>query len=102
MTRNVFAILLLPLTSLAQNVGIGIQPTKAKFEVSRAVGNTVAIFGSHGAGVSIQQNWPAIGFNQYYNAGTYTMAAGGGWVEYLDMNNGSFIMDAVAGTVNPK
>ncbi|MES2648903.1 MAG: tail fiber domain-containing protein [Bacteroidota bacterium] len=101
MTRKLFALLFLPATCFAQNTGIGIAPTKAKLEIKGAVGNNVAIFGGDGAGISLQQNWPAIGFNQYYNAATYNMVAGGGWVEYLDMNNGSFNMDVVGATFSP-
>jgi hypothetical protein len=101
MIKYIFVLLAMPATVMAQNVGIGIMPSKAKFEVNGAVGNNVAIFGGDGAGISLQRGNPAVGFNQYYNGATYTMAAGGGWVEWLDMNSGSLNFDAVVGTNNP-
>ena len=49
------------------NVGIGTTtPTRAKLEVFGTGGIfsfTSAIFGSDGAGISLQRNRPAIGFN---------------------------------------
>ena len=101
MTRNLLSMLLFPLVSLSQNVGIGIAPTKAKLEISGSVGNNVAIFGGDGAGVSLQQNWPSIGFNQYYNGGSYNMVTNFGFVEYVDMNIGSFCFDMTTPTTGP-
>jgi hypothetical protein len=57
----------------AQNVGIGTSnPTIAKLEVVGRAGtsNTVAAFGTDGAGVSFQSNFPTIGFNQYNKQST--------------------------------
>lgn len=51
----------------AQNVGIGgANPTRARLEVAGTfgVGNTTGLFGGD-QGISVQQNLPAIGFNQY-------------------------------------
>lgn len=48
----------------AGNVGIGINPTKAQFEVNTS-NTTQAIFGSNSAGISLQKDHPTIGFNQY-------------------------------------
>lgn len=93
MKKKFFTLLLLPAACLAQNVGIGIVPTKARLEVNGAVGITTAIFGGDGAGISFQRNWPTIGFNQYYTDVNRNMAIGGSWVEYLDMNTGSLIFD---------
>ena len=93
MIRKLFTLFLLPATCLAQNVGIGIKPTKARLEVNGAVGITTAIFGGDGAGIAFQRNWPTIGFNQYYTDVNRNMAIGGSWVEYLDMNTGSLIFD---------
>lgn len=57
----------------AQNVGIGTTtPDKAKLMVvgtGGASSNTVALFGTN-AGISIQQAWPTIGFNQYRDGPT--------------------------------
>jgi hypothetical protein len=79
----------------SQNVGIGTSsPTRGKFEVNGAVGRTVAIFGGEGAGISLQQNWPAVGFNQYHDGTNMrSMLAGNGWVMYLDMSTGSLAFD---------
>jgi hypothetical protein len=52
------------------NGKVGIGPTifipKAKFEANSAASvNTNALFGSNGTGISLQKNWPTIGFNTY-------------------------------------
>jgi hypothetical protein len=68
---TVFIFLALAHNVHAQNVGVGITtPTLAKLEVfgTYGLGKTVAAFGSEGAGVSLQRNSPAIGFNQYRDA----------------------------------
>src|ERR1043165_8803809 len=63
-----FFFFVLSKNSWAQNTGIGISnATKGKLEVYGVVGYTSAIFGSDGAGVSLERNWPTIGFNQYNN-----------------------------------
>jgi len=84
---------LLPISCFAQNVGIGITPTKARFEINGAVGKTVAIFGGDGAGISFQQNPPTIGFNQYYTDVSRNMLPGNAWMQWLDMNTGSLAID---------
>jgi hypothetical protein len=101
MMKRFFALLLIPIPGLAQNVGIGIAPSKARLEVNGSVGITTAIFGGDGAGISFQRNWPTIGFNQYYTDVNRNMAAGGSWVEYLDMNTGSLIFDLYPQNGNP-
>ncbi|MFZ4057837.1 MAG: hypothetical protein ACOYKE_06845 [Ferruginibacter sp.] len=59
------------------NVGIGTgTPTKAGLVVNRAVSSTYGIFGGATTGVSIQANWPGIGFNEYYNSGSKFMNTG--------------------------
>ncbi|MES2431543.1 MAG: tail fiber domain-containing protein [Bacteroidota bacterium] len=80
----------------AQNVGIGTtNPTKAKLEVvgvASTNGNTSVIFGSDGQGVSMQRNWPTIGFNQFrdYNVGTGTyLGTGYAAVQYMDPSTGN-------------
>jgi hypothetical protein len=58
---------------LAQKVGIGtLTPTIGKLEVFGVNfgGNTSAAFGTDGAGISLQRNTPAIGFNQYRDSQT--------------------------------
>ena len=93
MVRNLFLIGLFPAICLAQNVGVGITPTKARLEVNGAVGITTAIFGGDGAGISFQRNNPTIGFNQYFTNINRNMAIGGSWVQWLDMNTGSLNFD---------
>ena len=99
------AFLQLPLLITAQgNVGIGGPATRARLEVFGVAGsgNTSAVFGSDGAGISFQRNWPSVGFNQYRDAptghGKY-MAQGYAAVEYMDPASGVFALDmqSVAG-----
>lgn len=78
------------------NVGIGFgsaaSPTKGKFVVSSnsAAGTTNGIFGSGQAGISLQQKYPTIGFNQYRDmADSNTpkfMSAGYAMLQYLNPN----------------
>jgi hypothetical protein len=94
-----------PMLLTAQgNVGIGGAATRARLEVFgvAGAGNTSAVFGSDGAGVSFQQNWPSVGFNQYRDAPTGNgryMAQGYAAVEHLDPGSGTFALDmqSVAG-----
>jgi hypothetical protein len=67
-------------------VGIGMaSPNRAMLEQNGVVGNTAALFGGEGAGVSIQRNWPAIGFNHWYD-GVSHRSIGGGWVAQMALN----------------
>jgi hypothetical protein len=78
----------------AQNVGIGTaNPTRAKLEVHGAVGGTAAIFGGESTGISIQRNWPGIGFNQYYDVNSRYLSTGFAAVQYVDFNSGAFAFD---------
>lgn len=81
--------------AISQNVGIGIvNPTRARLE--QFSGSTLnlsnVIFGSSNAGISIQQNPPALGFNQYLdNGSSYSprwMANGYGLKQQLDVSTG--------------
>jgi hypothetical protein len=89
--------------SFSQNMGIGIlNPTKAKLEISGAVGNTVAIFGGDAHGISVQRGNPAVGFNQYYD-GTNSryIASGYAAVQWFDALNGNMNYDVFPnGTAN--
>jgi hypothetical protein len=84
---------------LSQNMGIGTtNPTRAKLEVVgvSGSGNTSAIFGTDGAGISLQTNWPTIGFNQYRDAPTLYgkyMASGFAVIQYFDPTTGTMIID---------
>ena len=95
-------VLLTCLQANAQNVGIGTNnPSRAKLEVHGAVGANSAIFGGESTGISLQRNWPGIGFNQYYNNGNKYIGDGFGGVQYLDPNTGGFSMDLfTSGTAN--
>ena len=83
----------------AQNVGIGIaHPTLARLQVNGAggIGNTTVIFGSDGTGISFQQNWPTVGFNQYRDnkAGNGRYIANGyAAIQFLDPGTGYMYFD---------
>jgi hypothetical protein len=53
-------------------------PTRSILDVSGAVGNTIAIFGSGSSGISMVQAWPSIGFNSYFNGAWRALSAGAG------------------------
>lgn len=86
----------------AQNIGIGtLTPLRAKLEVEGSVGATSAIFGGESSGISLQRNWPGIGFNQYYAFFGKYIANGHAGVQYLDPNNGGIYFDLFPyGTAN--
>ena len=78
----------------AQNIGIGItSPTRAKLEVHGAVDATTAIFGAETTGISVQRNWPGIGFNSYFNNGHKYISNGYAALQYLDPNTGYLALD---------
>lgn len=87
------------LHSTAQNVGIGTTtPTRAKLEVNGAPGSgaTSGIFGGDGAGISLQKDWPSLGFNQYRDINTgYGKHIGSGYAanQYLDPSSGALYID---------
>ena len=95
------AALMAVCTIHAQNIGINIlNPTRARLEVIgvEGGGNTSGIFGLHGAGISVQQNPPAIGFNQYRDISVagYTgkyMTNGYAAQQYLDPATGVFVIE---------
>lgn len=74
------------------NVGIGSNPTKAKFEVNSS-NTTQAIFGSGGEGISFQKNFPTIGFNQYRDDANVQRYLANGFAmgNYLSPSNGSMV-----------
>jgi hypothetical protein len=91
-----FFILLMLLSSylFSQNVGIGTTtPTRAKLEVNGAVDATSAIFGGESSGISLQRNWPGIGYNSYWNAGNRSIISGFGAKQYLDPTTGYLYLD---------
>jgi hypothetical protein len=94
---------LIPSITLAQNVGIGItNPTKGKLEVFGASGSTAASFGTDGTGISLQRNWPTIGFNEYTDANNIPryMGTGKASVLYFEPFGGNFGLDMYSTTGN--
>ncbi len=93
------SMLVLPrLVSHAQNVGIGTTIVdKAKLTVTGTANdnsNTVAFFGAN-AGISLQQAWPTIGFNQYRaipSGNGYAISTGYGMHMTFNYTNGDFAM----------
>jgi hypothetical protein len=59
---------------------------------------TTAVFGSTGTGISLQQNYPAIGFNQYRDDANTSLHIGSGFagINYLDATNGRFYWNTIA------
>ena len=81
------------------NVGIGtLTPTRAKLEVHGVSGDgkTGGIFGGDGAGLSLQRDWPTIGFNQYrdntFGYGKY-LSNGYAGIQHLDPGTGLMSFD---------
>lgn len=102
-----FIPLLLSTFSYAQNVGIGVDsPTLGKLQVAGVAGsgNTNAVFGSNSSGISFQQNWPTIGFNQYRNSVTGNgrfMSTGYAAIQYIDPGSGTLGIDMLgSGSIN--
>lgn len=103
--KSILLLLILASTGTgAQNIGIGTStPTKGKLEIFGAnSGGTVAAFGTDGTGISIQRNWPTIGFNQYRDNANIARYMGDGKVSWLyyEPTGGNFGWDVynVAGT----
>jgi hypothetical protein len=85
------------------NVGIGnTNPTKAKLIVDSAPSLlTNAIFGSNGLGISMQKNWPTIGFNSYRdnaNVQKY-MGTGYAFLNSVEQINGSMFWNKMGSGV---
>jgi hypothetical protein len=80
--------------AFSQNIGIGTPtPSRAKLEVHGSVGSTSAIFGGESTGISLQRNWPSIGFNQYYNGVSKYIGNGFAAVQFIDPNLGYMAFD---------
>ncbi|MES2646687.1 MAG: tail fiber domain-containing protein [Bacteroidota bacterium] len=86
----------------SQNIGIGIAtPTRARLELNGAVDATSAIFGGESTGISLQRNWPAVGFNTYWNAGDKKIANGYAAKLMVDPTQGYLYLDMYPyGTAN--
>jgi hypothetical protein len=90
----------------AQQVGIGGTATNAMLEVLGAAGAgvTAGLFAPASTGISLQRNWPTIGFNQYKDvtigSGRY-IANGFAAVQTFDQTTGTFRIELIAsGTAN--
>ena len=82
----------------SQYVGIGvINPVKAKLEVATLY-TTNALFGSNSTGISLQQNWPTIGFNQYRDDANTPKYIGNGtaMVNFLDPSSGNMYWNGIS------
>jgi hypothetical protein len=89
-TLLVLAIIL-SVPVFSQNVGIGTtNPVKAKLVVNGTVGAVSALFGEQTTGVAIENNFPGVGFNSYYNNGRKSIGGGYGSVIGQDPYNGDF------------
>lgn len=77
-------------------VGIGMSnPTRAALEQQGSVSATAAIFGGDGTGISLQKNWPAIGFNSYLDgAGHKSINQGYGAQLVLNQVNGTLSLNS--------
>ncbi|HET7119427.1 MAG TPA: tail fiber domain-containing protein [Hanamia sp.] len=81
---------------LGLNTGI---PSRAWMEEQGAVNNACAIFGGEGSGVSIQEHFPSIGFNSYFDGGSgyKSIGAGYGGEIGIDQNSGDFYVTTMKG-----
>jgi hypothetical protein len=81
------------------NVGIGsLFPIAAKLVVdSDPTIITNAVFGSNGTGISLQKNWPGIGYNSYRDAANNQryMGTGYGMVTAVDQVNGTYFWNSM-------
>ena len=88
-----FSAPIFPNALFSQNVGIGTNPIRARFEVHGVLGNTSTIFGGDNNGISIQRDPPAIGFNQYYNGTDRYISNGFAAVQILDQSTGMMLFN---------
>ncbi len=60
--------------------------------------STTAVFGTAGTGISLQQNYPAIGFNQYRDDNNTSLHIGSGFagINFLDPASGHFYWNSIA------
>ncbi|MEP7231212.1 MAG: tail fiber domain-containing protein [Ginsengibacter sp.] len=71
--------------------------SRAALEQQGSAGATSAIFGGDGTGISLQKNWPAIGFNSYLDVSSHrSIAQGYGAQLGLDQSTGSLYLVSFA------
>lgn len=69
----------------------GSVPIRSYVEQHGEIHNNSAIFGGEGSGVAIEEHWPAIGFNSYFNgSGQSSIGAGYAGEIGIDQTNGDF------------
>jgi hypothetical protein len=86
-----------------QNVGIGnLNPINGKLVVRGTVGAVSAMFGDNTTGVAIENSFPGIAFNSYFNGTRKYIASGFGGLFGLNPTNGDmYIMNtAVTGVAD--
>lgn len=95
MKIRLFCILILSLHAVAsysQYVGIGVaNPTLGRLQINGGVGKTTAIFGGDVRGISLQRNFPGIGYNQYDTSSPKVLGSGISLLQYLNTATGSMI-----------
>ncbi|MBL0136006.1 MAG: hypothetical protein IPP79_19505 [Chitinophagaceae bacterium] len=95
MKIRLFCILILSLHTVAsysQYVGIGVaNPTLGRLQINGGVGKTTAIFGGDVRGISLQRNFPGIGYNQYDTSSPKVLGSGISLLQYLNTSTGSMI-----------
>lgn len=84
------------LTSILILFSVRVISQKAQMEILGALGNqtTVLTIGSDGTGISLQRNWPTIGFNQYRDAQNLQRFMGDGYAGSIFFSpvEGEFIL----------
>jgi hypothetical protein len=95
MFKAIFSLQLLPCFLLSQNVGIGVvNPNRGKLEVVQGPGGVAtSIFGADGAGISLEHNWPRVGYNVYWPGTGKYISPGGGYSQYLNMSTGALVWE---------
>ena len=95
MKIRLFCILIASLhftNGYSQYVGIGVSnPTLGRLQINGGVGKTTAIFGGDGKGISLQRNFPGIGYNQYDTSSPRVLGSGISLLQYLNTTTGSMI-----------
>lgn len=97
MKIRLFCILIASLhftNGYSQYVGIGVSnPTLGRLQINGGVGKTTAIFGGDGKGISLQRNFPGIGYNQYDTSSPKVLGSGISLLQYLNTTTGSMIFN---------
>lgn len=75
----------------AQNVGVGANsPSKGKLVVRGTVGGVAAMFGDTTSGVAIENAWPGLALNSYFNGSRRSISNGYGGLVGLNPGTGDF------------